>query len=281
MQEPDEPLPARATGSQIGRAVLSLLIVFVVVFALAAVTRGRLSLPIQEIVGASAAFVLYVLLSRWLEHWHLPETNPHGRTIECAGGVALGIGLFSAVMAALWFLGAYHPVGWGGLSGLASGLLLAAGSAVLEEILFRAYLYRILAMVSGTWISVLLTAAFFGAAHAGNHGATLFSSIAIALEAGVLLSGAYAATGRLWVPIGLHFGWNFAESTLFGMSVSGLPETSALSHGTLKGSALLTGGAFGPEASIAAVCLCLVPGIAFLWHTARKGRVQPPVWNRQ
>jgi membrane protease YdiL (CAAX protease family) len=184
-------------------------------------------------------------------------------------------------MAALWCLGAYHPDGWGGFRGLAVGLLLAVCSALLEEILFRAYLYRILAMVSGTWISVLLTSALFGAAHAGNRGATLLSSIAIALEAGVLLSGAYAATGRLWAPIGLHFGWNFAESSLFGMSVSGLPETSALSRGTLSGPALLTGGAFGPEASIAAVCLCLVPGIIFLWYAAHKGRAQPPVWKPQ
>ena len=71
----------------------------------------------------------------------------------------------------------------------------------------------------------------------GKSGATLFSSVAIALEAGVLLAVAYAATDSLWLPIGIHAGWNYAEGTIFGTAV--------------------TGGAFGPEASIIAIPVCL------------------------
>ena len=72
------------------------------------------------------------------------------------------------------------------------------------------------------------------------------SSLAIMLEAGVLLGAAYAVTGRLWLPIGLHIGWNFTEGSLFGMSVSGNAIDTGLLHGTLTGPPLLTGGAFGP-----------------------------------
>jgi hypothetical protein len=135
-------------------------------------------------------------------------------------------------------------------------------------------------MAIGTWGAVLVTGAFFGAAHAANPGATLFSSVAIALEAGVLLAAAYAATGRLWMPAAMHFGWNFTEGTLFGMSVSGGPEIPALSHRSLNGSTILTGGAFGPEASVVAVLLCLLTGILLLWRTAKLKRIERPMWKR-
>src|SRR5438445_2864988 len=135
-------------------------------------------------------------------------------------------------------LSVYHPTGCGTFAGLGTGALAALGAA--EGVIFRAYFFRLLSMATGTWIAVLV-----------SPGANLFSSLAIALEAGVILAGAYAVTGRLWVPIGLHAGWNFAEGALFGMSVSGGPASAALSHGTLRGPTILTGRACGRGASIA------------------------------
>ena len=155
----------------------------------------------------------------------------------------------------------------GHVRGLGTGALAALGAA--EEVIFRAYFFRLLSMATGTWIAVLV-----------SPGANLFSSLAIALEAGVILAGAYAVTGRLWMPIGLHAGWNFAEGALFGMSVSGGPESAALSHGILRGPTILTGGAFGPEASIVAVLLCLAVGVILLWHTVRLAQVEHPMWKR-
>ena len=173
-------------------------------------------------------------------------------------------------------LSVYHPRGWGTFAGLGTGALAALGAA--EEVIFRAYFFRLLSMATGTWIAVLVSSALFGAVHAANPGANLFSSLAIALEARVILAGAYAVTGRLWVPIGLHAGWNFAEGALFGMSVSGGPASAALSHGTLRGPTILTGGAFGPEASIA-VLLCLAVGVILLWHTVRLGASHVEAWH--
>ncbi len=133
--------------------------------------------------------------------------------------------------------------------------------ALTEELLFRGFLFRTVRDLFGTWAGVAVSALLFGAAHAFNPGATVVSTIAIALEAGVLLSLAYAATNRLWVPIGLHAAWNFSESFIFGTAVSGHATTHAVLYGKLQGPAFLTGGAFGPEASIVAVLICLV-GVA-------------------
>jgi uncharacterized protein len=135
-------------------------------------------------------------------------------------------------------------------------------------------------VVAGTWWALLVTSVLFGAGHAFNPGATVLSSIAIAVEAGVLLAAAYAVTGRLWFPIGLHAAWNFTEGTVFGMSVSGFGATKGLIVGALRGPTILTGGRFGPEASIVAVLVCVSAAFLIVWRVVRLGRVQSPSWSR-
>ena len=66
--------------------------------------------------------------------------------------------------------------------------------------------------------------ALFGLGHIFNPGATAFSSVAIALEAGVLLGGAYMLTRKLWLPIGLHAAWNFTQGFIFDVPVSGIDQ---------------------------------------------------------
>jgi hypothetical protein len=74
-------------------------------------------------------------------------------------------------------------------------------------------------------------------------------------------------------------GWNFTEGSVFGMSVSGLNTTPGLFAGTLKGPVILTGGAFGPEASIFAVVVCLVVAVLLLWRSVQLQRVKAPMWT--
>jgi hypothetical protein len=199
---------------------------------------------------------------------------------EGAGGFAGGLGLFASVMAILWLVGVYHPGGRGAASGLAVGFAAALTAGVIEETLFRGLLFRLSSKILGTWGALLLTSSLFGAAHAFNRGATVSSSLAIALEAGILLGAAYAATQRLWVPIGLHIGWNFAEGSIFSMSVSGNTLKEGLFRGSLSGPRILTGGQFGPEASIIAVIVCLAAALYFILRIVRRHLTEPPVWSK-
>ncbi len=96
----------------------------------------------------------------------------------------------------------------------------------------------------------------------------------------MLLGAAYALTHRLWLPIGLHLGWNFAEGRIFGMSVSGGAAGRSLITGTLRGSNLMTGGAFGPEASIVAVIICLAAAFFLLWGAVRAAGIETPAWKK-
>ena len=183
-------------------------------------------------------------------------------------------------MAILWAMGVYHPAGGGTANGFASGLGLALLAGVAEETMFRGILFRLSTKVLGTWGALLITSALFGAAHAANPGATVGSSLAIAIEAGVLLGSAYAATQRLWVPIGLHIGWNFTEGPIFGMAVSGNSMSAGLIRGSLSGPRILTGGAFGPEFSIVAVMVCSAAAVYFLRRTVKMHRVELPDWAK-
>src|SRR5690606_22683794 len=84
---------------------------------------------------------------------------------------------------------------------------------------------------------------------------------------------AYVATRSLWLPMGLHFGWNFAVGGIFGTEVSGNEAAPGLLDGATSGSTLLTGGAFGPEGSIIAVLACTVITIALLRLAHQRGHI--------
>jgi membrane protease YdiL (CAAX protease family) len=263
---------------EVGLGLLNLLAIVLVILILQPLFRKYLP-------GSGAAvmslivFFTYLAGVKWIERRKAVEFAPARAVPEVATGAGLGFLLFAAVMGVLFAVGVYHPSGWGTGAQLAHGLFLAVLAGVMEEILFRGLLFRLSARVVGTWGALLFTSALFGLAHAANPGATFSSSAAIALEAGTLLGAAYAATQRLWLPIALHIGWNFTEGSIFSMSVSGTGTREGLLRGSLSGPRLLTGGAFGPEASLVAVILCLAVAIFFLWRTVKLGRVEPPIWS--
>ena len=166
-------------------------------------------------------------------------------------------------------------------TGSAAEVIVAVVAGVVEEIIFRGLLFRLSSKISGRWGPLLLTAALFGAAHGANPGATVASSLAIAVEAGVLLGAVYAATGSLWMTIGLHFGWNVTTwGPIFGMTVSGSGSHYSLLRGSLSGPAILTGGAVGPEASIVAVVVCLIAASYLIRRMMTRDQTEPPVWRK-
>ena len=268
------------TGKQAGLAALNLVFVLLILFGAQSLLRGHISKTVGLAILSLLVFGAYLLGYRFIERRRPPELAGLISVKEFFGGLALGVTLFSAVIAVLWLLRVYHLQAIGTTAGLGAGALSALLAATVEETLIRGFLFRIVQMLGGTWIAILVSSAFFGAGHAFNPGATITSSIAIALEAGVLLAAAYVLTGRLWFPMGLHAGWNSSEGSLYGLSVSGFTAKDALTHGILQGPLILTGGAFGPEASIIAVILCLGTAILLLWWAAKIGRIQPPLWSR-
>ena len=198
-------------------------------------------------------------------------------------GLGLGGGalLFSLVTAVAALVGVYDIVGWGSTRSILYALVMfGIIPGVIEEVLFRGILFRHLEDFGGSWFALALTSALFGVAHIFNPNATFFSSFAIAVEAGVLLGGAYMLTRSLWAPIGLHAAWNFTQGQIFDVPVSGIDGTG-LVEAKLSGPELLSGGTFGLEASVIALVIATGAGIWLVVRAVRAGHVLRPWWVRR
>ena len=113
-----------------------------------------------------------------------------------------------------------------------------------------------------------------------NPNSTAFSSFAIAVEAGILLGGAYMLTRSLWMPMGLHAAWNITQGEIFDVPVSGL-AMNGLVNARIQGPELLSGGQFGFEASIIALVLATAAGVWLVVRAIRQGELVRPWWVRR
>jgi membrane protease YdiL (CAAX protease family) len=154
------------------------------------------------------------------------------------------------------------------LGGMAFGVYLFLSVALLEELLFRGFLFQRLVAGLGAWPAQLLLAALFAFAHWGNpgmEGATkVWATIDIAVAA-IFLGLAYLRTRSLALPIGLHLGWNWTQGYLFGFGVSGVDLTGWLHPVFQQMPTWITGGKFGPEGSLIGVIVDLVT-LAVIWN---------------
>ncbi|YCK40010.1 CPBP family intramembrane glutamic endopeptidase [Actinomadura sp. ATCC 39365] len=276
------------TGSATGRGRLRRFrfpVLLVALFGVMSVMTGinQLVSPIPILalpVGVGLA-VLAVTCYRWLCRAvelrpDIPELGKTGRWSQLWRGMLLGSGLFIGLMVLIAAFGGWQELSWGSFGGFLGAAGLMASVAVAEELLFRGVVFRIMEERTGTVIALVVSMLLFGAMHLVNGNATLWGAFAIALTGGAMLAAAYVATRSLWLPIGLHFAWNFAQAGIFGVTVSGsaVPPEGLLNV-TLSGPTALTGGVFGPEASLFALLVCMVPTILLLRRAARAGRIQP------
>lgn len=231
-------------------------------------------------VWASSACFAYAGYVRVFERRPVMEFCRRGAARELAFGAAMGFCLISLAIGALWLAGLYRVESIGRFPDtnywVEAGLL----AACMEEVISRGVIFRITEESLGTWLALVISSLLFGFAHILNPNATWFAAVCIALEAGVLLAAAYVVTRRLWLPIGLHFGWNMSLGGVYGVTVSGMPVEGLL-KATLTGPELLSGGSFGAEASIFAVLVCSSAGILLMVHAVREGQIIRPFWMRK
>jgi len=230
---------------------------------------------LRNLFQAALLLGVYTLLVRWMEQRSVTELNPRAGLAQAPVGLLIGFGMMASVYLILWSMGMAAFAPGDGLKDLASGAVFAVLAGVFEELLLRGVLFRNLEQAFGTTVALIASAAIFGLLHSFNPGATAFSDAAIALEAGLLLALTFALTRNLWLAIGLHAGWNFTEGSVFGAQVSGTAAEPSLIHSTLTGPTLLTGGGFGPEASIVAVCVGVLISVLFAIIIIRRGGWRP------
>lgn len=210
---------------------------------------------LKNVILPIALFALYAGLVRLFERRPAREID-FGRGLPpMLVGLLVGSATIGLTVLVLWSLGMAEISGRTGFAGLERELSVLTITTMIEELLFRVILFAILEEVFGSLGAILISAAVFGLAHAGNPGATPFAVFALSIELGVMLSLAYMLTRNIWMPIGIHAGWNFTQGFVFGTLNSGQQHPHSYFGTTLSGPDLLTGGAFGLEGS--AICLGL------------------------
>lgn len=187
-----------------------------------------------------------------------------------AGGAVFTVGLPIVIGKAFFVAAPDYPLSLSGLFLLCICLLFGAMG---EELIFRGYPFQFLAGRFGTFQILLPLAVLFAAMHADNLNVSrlgLFNTFAW----GVLLGYSVLRSGDLWLPIGIHYGWNFTLP-LFGVNLSGF--TMGLTGYTLewRASDLWSGGSYGPEASV--LTLITVIGLFFVLHRVPLTRQRLPL----
>ena len=198
-----------------------------------------------------------------------------GKLTELGAGLLAGTALISLAVGLIALLGGYRVTGFSASPQLLAPLAIGIGAGVIEEILFRGILLRVLDAWLGSWAALGITSLLFGLIHMTNPGASLVTALGLVIEAGVLLGAAYLLTRRLWFAIGLHIAWNAVQAGVFSSTVSGTGEQRGLLLAEMDGPAWLTGGAMGIEGSAVTVLLGLVVGIVLLVLAARRGHLLP------
>lgn len=267
----------------LGLIAVYLLVVTVLRAAYAVVLLTGLPLPRASLVYdlierasiLSSALVAGYLCARWWEDlpWRsLGLTLHSGWLRDLIIGSAIGFAsLVLAVAIAMLGTGVRFSINDAGVflvlrSMISSGTLLMF-AALAEEAMFRGYGLQTLSRARLAWLGVLLTSVPFGLVHLFNPNVVPgFTMINTAL-AGVWLAAAYLRTRSLWLPLGVHWGWNWALGWFFGLPISGLKIVSnPLLKANDTGPFWLTGGSYGIEGGLAGT-IALALFTLFLWRT--------------
>jgi hypothetical protein len=149
--------------------------------------------------------------------------------------------------------------------------LLAMG-AMGEELMMRGYGFQILLAACGVWATIIPTGVVFAWLHTGNPHAT-WLGLANTAGFGILFGYAYARSRDLWLPAGLHFGWNVALA-LFGVNVSGLRMKVTGHEMVWSAGNLWSGGEYGPEASVLTSAMMIALAL-YLWKAPIRRQASP------
>lgn len=290
----DAPAAKRwALYSPLARFVLFALVVAAIGFLLKTALEplGMIGPRAARLQGISSALLMYLLTSitaylvvtRMVERrWPMELLRGRRLLPDIALGLVCGAAYISACAGALWLAGAYTVVDTRADIQFAGQLLITGiGAGVFEEIVFRGVLFRMIEEGLGTWAALLTSALLFGFVHISNPGATAWSSVAIAIEAGLLLGMAYHVTRSLPLCMGIHAAWNFTQGAVYGSPVSGMQTKNSWLVPQFSGPDWLTGGAFGFEASVVSAGIGLVIAATLMLLAQRRGTLVPWRPNRK
>lgn len=238
---------------------------------------------LSEALYAPSPVLAFWIMVRFVDKrpWATAGFTQRGMVTGLLGGFVLGAAMLTVGIAVFWTLGVYHVTAVTPEGFLFLPLLLYFGVALSEETVFRGYFFQTLENRWGSGVALVTTCLLFGLAHLANPvpGESPWQKAAgpvlICFEAGLPMAAAYLLTRRLWLPIGIHWAWDYFEGPIYGCPDSGNHDPHTLLHATFSGPALLTGGSFGPEAGLIFFAVGTLTGVLLLRAAIQKGQWRP------
>ena len=223
------------------------------------------------LITAVVLLLLYNLLIRYVEANDACKIAPRKDISSIGNGLFIGFSYFIIVTVTMSLCGYYHikSIQFDWEKQLFSFTLFFL-VAVSEEIFFRGILFRMINRRWNIWAALVISGLIFGGLHILNDNATLWSSIAITIEAGSLLGAAYAYSKNIWLPIGIHWIWNYTQGNILGFPVSGEDNVTSIITPEISGPQWLTGGSFGAEASVISAVIGLLISLWFIRKTIQQ-----------
>lgn len=279
-----------------GWRILVFLVVFYslalpTLFGLRALIGFSKSSPLVIVIIALTATTAVYIARRWIDKRDFDslglKMSRKGAADAIFGFVLSGLMMAAVfgVMLGLGYIGQVEiaAMGWSTVGFLVGSLLTMALVGFWEELVFRGYILQNMAEGMGMRTAVLISCILYGLVHSLNPHAGLLSTAIIVLFGYLRIYG-YLSTGQLWLSIGMHAGWNFFQATVFGFAASGHAEgSSLLTHDTLAAD-WLSGGKFGPEASVVTIPVVLIAlAVMRAWSRRsahRPGRSIPPALSK-
>lgn len=268
-----------------GLLAAATLLVGVVLLALvvppASLTRNH---PLFIVVSILCIVLAYWILARVIERRRVPVELAPGRALGLLWGLLAGAAVFVLVYGLIMLLGGFRIAGMAEVdwpNWWLQVLGVGASAGIIEEVLFRGIVFRVVEEFGGTWVAAAVSGVAFGLAHLINPNASWWGAIAIGLEAGLLFGLLYAFSRSLWVVIGFHAAWNIVQGPVFGVVLSGTGSAPSIIETTAHGADLISGGAFGAEASLVSVLVLLVFTAAVAVLLVRRRAVVAPMWVRR
>jgi hypothetical protein len=227
---------------------------------------------LAAIAGSLAILIAYGVAVRWGERRTVPELSLRRAPLDLTVGMLAG-GLAIATVIAIQWLAGWVVIGPRPMDAVILALRDSLRSGVVEELVLRLVIFRLLWRGFGIWPALAAAAVIFGLLHLGNPSSDWFAALCLIAGEGIGIAF-FLITGRIWASIGMHAAWNFTQGWIFGALVSGTTDIAGgpLNLRPVSGVPdVLSGGGFGPEASLAALIVSLVASASFLWWAWRRG----------
>jgi uncharacterized protein len=241
---------------------------------------SMLNADVRNLVKGIFVSIL-ILGSYWFfyskyENRIIAELSTKGLWKKLLVGILTGSGLQSLTMLVIYFYGGFKIIAINPVSTLIIPFTVAFTIAIIEEILLRGIVFRITEEKWGSKIALIISGVIFGGVHLINPHVTIISFLCITVV-GVLFAAAYMYYRNLWMPIAIHFAWNFTQNGIFGAVTSGNEKTNSLFTTNITGHEIITGGEFGPEGSIQALAFCFIATIVIIRFLNKQNKIIKPL----